>query len=92
MGEVFFQHLNLSLQNIVEFIKSCALGLRSPGNIELTVTENCLLTFYNLIGHKKLPLCKHSPTNNLIALSKDEDMDKLSSGDSVVKSCRIGNG
>lgn len=77
--------------NFLEFIKLRALGLRSPGNIEFTVTENCLLAFYRSIGHKQLPLYKLRPTNNLISESRDEDLDKLSSGDSVLKSCRSGS-
>ncbi|TMX03690.1 hypothetical protein EJD97_014867 [Solanum chilense] len=75
----------------LKFIKSRALGLRSPSDIEFTVAENCLSAFYSSIGHKQLPLYKLRPTSNQISASKDEDLDKLSSGDSVLKSCRSGS-
>ncbi|XP_015079453.1 uncharacterized protein LOC107023311 [Solanum pennellii] len=74
----------------LKFIKSRALGLRSPSDIEFTVAESCLSAFYSSIGHKQLPLYKLRPTSNQISASKDEDLDKLSSGDSVLKSCRSG--
>ncbi|KAK4719502.1 hypothetical protein R3W88_017840 [Solanum pinnatisectum] len=90
-GGSVFSASQFEPSNLLEFIKSRALGLRSPGNVEFTVAENCLLAFYTSIGHKQLPLYKLRPTNNLISVSKDEDLDKLSSGDSVLKSCRSGS-
>ncbi|KAM3374637.1 hypothetical protein P3S68_013351 [Capsicum galapagoense] len=82
----------------LNFIRLRALGVRSPGRIEFTVTESCLVAFYSSIGHKQLPLYKLRPTNNvkdsavndLISGSKDEDLDKLSGDGSVLKSCRSG--
>ncbi|XP_049408824.1 uncharacterized protein LOC125872171 isoform X2 [Solanum stenotomum] len=90
-GGSVFSASQFEPSNLLEFIKSRALGLRSPGNVEFTVAENCLSAFYTSIGHKQLPLYKLRPTNNLISVSKDEDLDKLSSGDSVLKSCRSGS-
>ncbi|KAK4370827.1 hypothetical protein RND71_010302 [Anisodus tanguticus] len=51
--------------NFLKFIKLRALDLCSPGSIEFTVNESCLLAFYSSIGHKQLPLYKLRPTNNV---------------------------
>ncbi|KAK4375655.1 hypothetical protein RND71_006332 [Anisodus tanguticus] len=51
--------------NLLKFIRLCALDLRSPGSIEFTVNESCLLAFYSSIAHKQLPLYKLRPTNNV---------------------------
>lgn len=75
----------------LKFIRLRALDLRSPGRIEFTITESCLLAFYSSIGHKQLPLYKLRPTNNVKDVGKDEDLDRLSSGGSVLKSCRSGS-
>ncbi|CAN4100490.1 unnamed protein product [Withania somnifera] len=77
--------------NFLKFVRLRALDLHNPGRIELTITESCLLAFYSSIGHKQFPLYKLRPTNNVKDAGKDEDLDKLSSSGSVLKSCRNGS-
>ncbi|MCD7448393.1 hypothetical protein HAX54_041546 [Datura stramonium] len=98
-GSSVFLASQFEPSKFLKFIRLRALDLSSPGNIEFTVTESCLLAFYSSIGHKQLPLYKLRPTNtvkdsaisNLISVSKEEEPDKLSSSDSVLKSRRSGS-
>ncbi|XP_059299976.1 uncharacterized protein LOC132052452 [Lycium ferocissimum] len=80
-GGSVFSASQFEPSNFLEFIRLRALDLRSPGSIEFTVTENCLLAFYSSIGHKQLPLYKLRPTNNVKDNATNEDLDKLSSDD-----------
>lgn len=98
-GGSVFSASQFEPSNFLKFIRLRALDLHSPGSIEFTVTESCLMAFYRSVGHKQLPLYKLRPTNNvkdsvisdLISVSKEEDPDKLSISDSVLKSCRSGS-
>ncbi|CAN4099309.1 unnamed protein product [Withania somnifera] len=89
-ARVVFLASQFEPSNFLKFIRLRALDLHSPGRIEFTITESCLLAFYSSIGHKQLPLYKLRPTNNIKDVGKDEDLDKLSSGGSILKSCRSG--
>lgn len=90
-GGSVFSASQFEPSDFLKFIRLRALGLGNAGSIEFTVNENCLSAFYNSIGHEQLPLYKLRPTNNLISVNKDEDLDKLSSSDGVLKSCRSGS-